>query len=98
MATLYSNTNIIVLQAAGDTARTTQKVRIGSVQIVGNSLTAAPSWKLVNGASSAILVPSGKAKSGAGIFDIHFDYKYPREVVGLKATSCANCSIVVNLI
>ncbi len=96
MATSNSTTNLITMTASGDTARSGQKLRIAGVLALTTSVTAAAGIRLQDGAGTLDIIPSSKAESGAGII-IDSQFKTPIEVTGLKATSCANAIIRVQL-
>jgi len=95
MATANSTTNLITMNATSDVARTTSKLKIAGVLAVSNSATALPRVRLTNTAGTGDIIPLAAAKSGALL--ISKTFKPPLEVVGLKALSCANVTITVQI-
>lgn len=95
MATTNSTGNLITMNATSDVARTTSKLKVAGVLAISNSATALPRVRLTNTAGTADIIPLAAAKSGALIVDHMF--KPPLEVVGLKAVSCANVTIAIQL-
>lgn len=95
MATANSATNLITMNATGDVARTTSKIRVAGVLALSNSATALPRVRLTNTAGTGDIIPLAAAKSGALIVDHTF--RPPLETLGLKAVSCANVTILVQL-
>jgi hypothetical protein len=96
MATTNSTANLITMTAQNDVARTGAKVRVAGVVAVTSSLTAAGTVKLTDGAGTLDIVPTARAKSGAGTI-IAVEFVPFIEVVGLKAVNCTNANIRIQL-
>jgi hypothetical protein len=91
MATTNSTTNLITMNAQGDTARATTKFRLAGVIAVANSVTGAPLIRLTDNAGALDIIPLAKGKSGALVIAARFDP--PIEVTGVKALSLANVTV-----
>lgn len=96
MGTTNSTGNLITMNAQGDTARTTSKLRIAGVIAATNSVTAAGLLRLTDYAGTYDVVPLIKVKSGAGVI-ANLTFRPPVEVTGLKCTSLANVTVRVQL-
>jgi hypothetical protein len=95
MATTNSMTNLITMNAQGDTARVAVKFRLAGVIAVANSPTALPLLRLTDNAGAVDIIPLAKGRTAALTIIAKFDP--PIEVVGIKATSLANMSVRIQV-
>jgi hypothetical protein len=79
------------MNATGDVARTTSKIRLAGVIAVANSLTGAPRIRITDTAGTGDVIPLAAGRSAALFISKHFNP--PLEVLGLKAASLANVTV-----
>jgi hypothetical protein len=91
VATTNSTGNLITMNAQGDVARTTSKIRLAGVIAVANSLTGVPRIRITDTAGTGEIVPLAAARTAALVITKSFDP--PLEVLGLKAASLANVTV-----
>ncbi len=95
MATVNSAGNLVTMNATGDVARAALKLKVAGVMAVSNSATALPRVKVTDTSGSNCIIPLAVGKSG--LLLITKTFRPPLEVTGLKAQSCANVTVTVQL-